>query len=79
MTWYKDEKGRRIFRGGREDLALAAETAAGCNGFVIDDEDERVSDEERSCYNCRYRRWTVESFACLLDPKQATNPRLIWA
>jgi hypothetical protein len=23
-----------------------------------------VADESISCYNCRYRRWTVNSFIC---------------
>jgi len=36
-----------------------------CQNFRIDDEDELVTDQDRSCYNCRYRRWTINSFVCL--------------
>ncbi len=36
-----------------------------CPQFKLDDEDELVAEEERSCLNCRYRRWTVESFECM--------------
>ena len=39
--------------------------ALACTDFNPDDEDEQVSDTEVTCLNCRYRRWTQESFACL--------------
>jgi hypothetical protein len=32
--------------------------------FHPDVEEEQVADEDRSCYNCRYRRWTAASFVC---------------
>jgi hypothetical protein len=40
-------------------VKMAAECAAGCRGFMEDTEDECVGDEPVSCYNCRYRRWTL--------------------
>ena len=43
----------------------AVQDAEACTHFTLDDEDELVSDEERTCLNCRYRRWTQESFLCM--------------
>jgi len=62
--WTIGDKGEREFSGGKEDWAVAALIAEECPGFKPDDEDEMVADEEVSCYNCRYRRWTVKSFVC---------------
>jgi len=64
-VWRKTPQGQQEFIGGLENWQLAAETAFECSNFIPDDEDEQISDEPRSCYNCRYRRWTVESFVCL--------------
>lgn len=63
--WEETQSGQRLFIYGREDYAKAAQAARLCAGFKDDDEDEVVSDEDRSCYNCRYRRWTRDSFECL--------------
>ena len=52
------------FPGGKEEWASAAAQASLCRRFSPDVEEEWVADEERSCYNCRYRRWTAASFAC---------------
>ncbi len=52
------------FKGGKAAWADAAEIALDCIFFTADDEDEQVADELVSCYNCRYRRWTAESFTC---------------
>ena len=49
---------------GRNDWAGAARIAALCETFHPDEEDEQVADELLSCFNCRYRRWTVASFSC---------------
>ena len=49
---------------GRDDWAGAARIAAACDTFRPDEEDEQVADDPLSCYNCRYRRWTVTSFSC---------------
>ncbi|MBN9474220.1 MAG: hypothetical protein ABS43_28360 [Bordetella sp. SCN 67-23] len=49
----------------RGDPARAAALAARCASFAPDDEDEWAADEARSCFNCRWRRWTPDSFRCL--------------
>ena len=61
---------RWIFRTGLGQYSAARRVAQRCTGFVPDDEDEQVDDEPRSCYNCQYRRWLVDSFECLLLKKQ---------
>ena len=43
----------------------AIQAAQACTHFTLDDEDELVSDEEITCLNCRYRRWTQESYVCM--------------
>jgi hypothetical protein len=45
-----------------EEKQTAAEV---CPVFLADDEDEWVSDDPVSCFNCRFRRWTAESFICV--------------
>ncbi len=62
--WQIDSSGYRQFTGGHEDWQGAALMAARCGSFRQDVEEELVADEPRSCYNCRYRRWTAVSFAC---------------
>ena len=54
----------REYAGGRENQAEVARIAASCSDFMADDLDEWVADEPRSCYNCRARRWTADSFVC---------------
>ena len=61
--------GKAVWRGGKEDFAQAAATAAGCAAFRADCEEECVADEDVSCYNCRYRRWTRDSFVCMKENK----------
>lgn len=61
------------FPGGKEDWAAAAGTAAICRHFSPDVEEEWVADEERSCYNCRYRRWTAASFVCQSPPPHGSS------
>ena len=62
--WRIDADGQRQFTGGHDDWGGAARLAARCSRFRPDVEEELVADEPRSCYNCRYRRWTASSFAC---------------
>jgi hypothetical protein len=57
------ERGRFIY--GKCDYEQAQGAAEACSVFKIDDEDECVDTEIRSCYNCRYRRWTEVSFQCM--------------
>ena len=62
--WRINRNGMREFPGGKEDWAEAARSAARCISFRSDVEEELVADDARSCYNCRYRRWTAASFTC---------------
>ncbi len=61
--------GRKIWLGGKADWKDAAETAEACSAFRMDCEEECVADEEASCYNCRYRRWTRNSFVCMKEDR----------
>lgn len=36
-----------------------------CKNYKPDVEEEKVVEKERTCLNCRYRKWTNESFECL--------------
>ncbi|HKI51050.1 MAG TPA: hypothetical protein VJ995_03175 [Geothermobacteraceae bacterium] len=63
--WFRKEPGNKIFTGGQEAWEVAAAVAGVCASFKADDEDEQCAEETLSCYNCRYRRWTADSFACL--------------
>ena len=63
--WKINSRGQKEFCHGLEDFTSAAEASLDCENFKIDDEDELVAEQDRSCYNCRYRRWTVDSFVCL--------------
>ncbi len=64
--WLKDTQGNKAFRHGHVAYNQASQAAVACEDFRPDVEEEWVADEERSCYNCRLRRWTAESFVCLL-------------
>ena len=64
--WFRHDSGEKLFTGGRDNDPVAAIAAAACGCFRADDEDEQCAEEPLSCYNCRYRRWTAESFACLV-------------
>jgi hypothetical protein len=37
----------------------------GCKEFVPDVLEEQVDGSVNSCHNCRYRKWTDNSFICL--------------
>ncbi|MBN2468161.1 MAG: hypothetical protein JXD19_08430 [Deltaproteobacteria bacterium] len=63
--WEENPPGKKRFKYGQESYLLAAEAARHCSSFIGDDDDETVSNAYRSCYNCRYRRWTSDSFECL--------------
>jgi len=64
--WRSDEiTGTREFTPGKESWAAAARAALECFRFAEDVEEELIADDERSCYNCRYRRWSAASFTCL--------------
>ncbi len=71
--WHIDQKGVREFAGGKEDWQGAARVAALCLSFRPDVEEEQIADEARSCYNCRYRRWSTVSFTCCTPGRQLDN------
>lgn len=62
--WRRNANGAREFSGGKESWFAAVVGALKCNSFTLDLEEERGAEDERSCYNCRYRRWTETSFTC---------------
>lgn len=62
---WKEENGKTIFTGGKEAYQDVARIAEQCPLFTEDCEEECVTDDPRSCYNCRYRRWTKDSFVCM--------------
>lgn len=53
------------FLCGKNDEAGARAAARECTLFAEDCEEECVSVEPLSCLNCRYRRWTQESYFCM--------------
>jgi hypothetical protein len=63
--WFTNQRGEQEFIGGKNDWTGAASVAAACRDFHADVEEEIVADEPLSCYNCRYRRWSAESFTCM--------------
>jgi len=60
-----NEKGEKEFLGGMENWNTAELSASMCGSFKPDVEEELVADHLVSCYNCKYRRWTVKSFQCV--------------
>lgn len=63
--FFTGDGSRLCFRFGKDDYASAAACAAACGGFAWDDDEECVDDSSISCYNCRYRRWSQNSFSCM--------------
>ncbi|QOP41766.1 molybdopterin biosynthesis protein MoeB [Sulfurimonas marina] len=60
------------FLYGKDDQCNALLMATRCHSFLLDsDENEHSSNIARSCYNCTYRKWTRESFICVI--KNAEN------
>lgn len=63
--WTEEKLGKQ-FLHGKTSPELAVIAASDCGRFVRDDEEECIS-EDCSCYNCRYRRWTKDSFECMRE------------
>ena len=63
MRYVIRDKGEFLY--GKYDANRALTAAKSCAHFSEDSEDECVSDIPLSCFNCRYRRWTQESFVCM--------------
>ena len=66
--WRTDGTGAREFSGGKESWFAAVVAALKCPAFSLDVDEEMIADDERSCYNCRYRRWTATTFTCQAPP-----------
>ena len=49
---------------GHEEWLTAARIADRCSEFSPDVEEEQIADVSLSCYNCRYRRWSLTSINC---------------
>ena len=62
--WEAGKRGRR-FLPGRDAPHEAEHAARECDLFSRDDEEECFASEDITCYNCRYRRWTSDSFECM--------------
>ncbi|MDP4145251.1 MAG: hypothetical protein Q8936_12345 [Bacillota bacterium] len=62
--WFINNQGQMEFSKGKEDNNSAKLAAKKCSFFKPDVEDEIVVEETVSCYNCRFRRWTENSFIC---------------
>ncbi|QSX07830.1 hypothetical protein J0B03_08405 [Alkalibacter rhizosphaerae] len=65
MNFWSENGEKKIFAGGKDHYEEAAALAGKCIYFKEDDEDEQMAPEKISCYNCRYRRWTADSFQCM--------------
>lgn len=63
--FFINEKNKKEFQHGKEAWIKAEEAASNCSFFRPDDEDEQVSENLVSCYNCVYRRWIPTTFHCL--------------
>lgn len=61
---FQKKQNEWTFLYGKDSPQKAGTAAEKCSFFQEDDEDEQVSDIAKSCYNCRYRRWTEDSFIC---------------
>lgn len=70
MSEWVIKDGMKTYCGGQQDYREAAALAEACKSFVEDYEEELMADEKISCYNCRYRRWTANSFQCLKQPSK---------
>ena len=65
MMFFQQENEKKIFLFGQNAEAEAEQAAQNCAAFRLDYEEELATTTERSCYNCRYRRWTADSFQCM--------------
>ena len=65
MTAWTKINEKTVFSGGKSAFDAAEREAENCPFFSEDCEDELFCDDETSCYNCRYRRWTADSFECM--------------
>lgn len=65
MSFWEMKENRKVFLGGLYEYEKAALAASQCSFFKPDAEEEQTAEDEVSCYNCRYRRWTKDGFECM--------------
>ena len=58
-----------------EEWTTAARIAGLCSEFRPDVEEEQIADTPRSCYNCRYRRWSHATIDCCRQVRSSLQPR----
>ena len=61
---------------GDEEWLTAARIAGRCRDFSPDVEEEQIADEASSCYNCRYRRWSLAAIDCCRQELLGGTPPL---
>lgn len=62
--------GTRNFCGSEKNTDDFKDTiilAKACTSYKVDVDEEVDWDNEITCYNCRYRRWTKYGFSCFKD------------
>ncbi|MEQ8198181.1 MAG: hypothetical protein ABRQ27_09275 [Clostridiaceae bacterium] len=67
--WFVNDSKQIEFSGGKNNWEETIEQASKCSFFKYDVEDEIIEEDVKSCYNCRFRRWTEKSFVCLSSVK----------
>lgn len=55
------------FEKSEEDFQATVILAQACAHYLTDLDEEVNWDNETTCYNCRYRRWTKYGFSCYKD------------
>ncbi|WP_084109866.1 molybdopterin biosynthesis protein MoeB [Campylobacter concisus] len=54
------------FKYGKFNYEKAHQIAQNCTKFKLDsDEEETSCGDEKSCYDCAFRRWSKDSFICM--------------
>lgn len=71
--WLQDEYKQVEYANGKNDWKGTNLVAAGCGYFTFDTEEEIIEEGIVSCYNCRFRRWTRNSFTCMIKNKDCNK------
>lgn len=67
LKFIREIDGVRHFCGNensKEDFDATVTLAKACSQYIIDLDEEVNWDNEITCYNCRYRRWTNLGYSC---------------
>lgn len=65
IKYFRVEGDKRYFIHGKNSVENASDAAKICTSFVLDVDEECITDLDRCCYDCLYRRWTRDSFMCV--------------